>query len=188
MIELKKEDLRDRLRDVKKRGRAERFVTDEEVDKAWAVAYTDAARMRLLREKQKVAQYGKMYLEKIAKETDTDLAKIEAVYKLQTLDPFQWVYNFVAPNKDEDLEREELQQWYLDARIDNDTLRRENKRLNEEIKALKNAEENEKYTEPYDSDKLMTVEEIKKLSQHIFFVDKDGNRRRVEIKTDTTQT
>jgi hypothetical protein len=192
MIELKKEDLRDRLRDASDELGV-RFLTDEEVEKKWAESYNNGSISHIRKECEKLSIYGKMHLARIAKETGVELSEIKELYKLQTKDPYQWVYNLVAPkDKDEELEHEELEQWFHDSLIDSDKLRRENKRLREEIKTIKNKEEFTRFESSYESmnneDKLMTFEDIEKLTQYVFFVDKDGNRRRVKIKTDTIQT
>lgn len=133
MIELKKEDLRDRLRDADVS-----FLTDEEVGEKWADAYNESVRVHILSENQKNKTLGQLHLKQIAEETNRSLSEITRIYQLRTKDTYSWVYSLVADalTADEETKCEEIRQWYKELLIDHDNLRRENIRLQEEIKRL----------------------------------------------------
>ena len=163
LIELKKEDLRDRLRDE-----AVRFLTDEELDKKWAAIYNQGVQKHLEDEGAKIAsKVGKEHLKRISDETGEKLSVIEARYKLLKEDPYSWIHNMSAPS-DEEKQINDLKRWYKDIRKENRKLKQEITQLREELQATKK------------ECNLGALDEVK----YIMVEDKDGNKIRRPMKID----
>ena len=127
MIELKKEDLRERLKDA-----GVQFLTDEELEKEWAEQYNGQAKRHIRKEVEKI-KWSKMFLENIALETGVDISIVKTLYGRLITDPYSALWNTVTD--DQSIQLEETKQWYKDKVRENRELKRENKRLEEELRS-----------------------------------------------------
>jgi hypothetical protein len=149
LIELKKEDLRDRLREE-----GVRFLTDEELGKKWAAVYNEGVQKHLEDEGAKIAsKVGKEHLKRISDETGEKLSVIEARYKLLMADPYSWIHNMFALS-DEGKQINDLKRWYKDVRKENRNLKREVTQLQKELVVTKDVEANYIMVEDKDGNKI----------------------------------
>lgn len=127
MFELKKEDLRDKLKDSHVI-----FYTDEELDKIRAERYNEAALHQIGEDLRKISVV-ENYLEKIACNTGVDISHIKVLYKQLIKNPYSALENMVTTDHDKEITM--YKQWYKDGRKENRALKSENKRLQEELRS-----------------------------------------------------